>query len=84
LGNVETDLRGRTDFPVGLQRRDEHDSLAGVLRRAPGDDDLQVCARIAQSGQHLRKAAGPIFDGCRPNIHTFHEKIHDSSPSSRP
>jgi hypothetical protein len=80
MRNVKTRLRGCFDFPVTLEWRDEHHSLAGF--GAPGDDEFQVCPRIPQCSQRLRKAAGSIFDGCRPHIDTFHERIHNSFPSS--
>src|SRR6516162_3988484 len=81
MRNVKTHLCGCSDFPVTLEWRDEHDSLAGFC--APGDDELQVCTRIPQRSQRLRKAARSVFDGCRPHIDAFHEKIHNSSPSSK-
>jgi hypothetical protein len=84
MGNVKTHLCGCSDFPVTPQRRDEHDSFAGFC--APRDDELQVCARFPQFTQHMREAAGFVFDGRRPHIHTFHvfhERIHSRSPSSQ-
>jgi hypothetical protein len=84
MRNVKTHLRGRSDFPVTPEWRDEHYSFAGFC--APGDDELQVCARFPKLSQHGRKAAGSVFDGRRPHIdmfHIFHERIHNSSPSSQ-
>src|SRR5271157_3011301 len=82
--NVKTHLRGCSNFPVTPEWRDEHYSFAGFC--APGDDKLQVCARIPQLSQQIRKTAGSVFDGRRPHIdmfHIFHERIHNSSPSSQ-
>ena len=84
MRNVKTHLRGCGDFPVTPQRRDEHNSFAGFC--APSDEELQVCARFPQRSQHMRKAAGFVFDGRRPHIHMFHifhERIDNSSPSSQ-
>src|SRR6516164_10035234 len=81
--NVKTHLRGCSGFPVTPEWRDEHHSLAGFC--TPGDDELQVCARFPQLGQHVRKGARSVFDGGRPHIdmfHIFHERIHNSSSSS--
>jgi hypothetical protein len=84
MRNVKTHLCGCSDFSVTPERRDEHDSLSGFS--APGDDELQVCARFPQLSQQVSKLAGFVFDRGRPHIdmfHIFHERIHNSSPSSQ-
>jgi hypothetical protein len=76
--DVETQLCGGTDFPVTPQRRDEHDTRPRLLGSPPRNYEFQVCSRFPESNQHVRKAAGSILDGRRPNINTFHDKIHDT------
>jgi hypothetical protein len=84
MRNVKTHLRGCGDFPVTSEWRDKRDSLAGFC--APSDDELQVCASFPQLSQHACKVAGSVFDGRRPHInifYIFHERIHNSPPSSQ-
>jgi hypothetical protein len=76
LRDVEARLRGRRDFLVAAQRRDEHDTPAGLVRRTAGNDELQIRPRVAQRRQHAGQPARLIRNGRRPHIHALDEKIH--------
>ena len=61
MRNVKTHLCGCSDFPVTLEWRDKHDSLAGFC--APGDDESQ--------GLHLSSMVAAqrlLRSGCRAKL----------------
>ena len=82
LGLLEPGGFGCLDLLSALERRDEYHPAPPLLRRATGDDELQVCACRSQSGEFVRQPAGAVINRGGPCICTAYIQLHNYPPVS--